>query len=523
MANIILFTDRSPLTHSIDENFYLFERYSRPAGAYKIASTLRKHGYSVIVVPNCLRLSLTSIKEFIRQNSKDLIWVGLSTTFLTVKSPFVNDYREIWKSTNDRYVDLSILKNEYYVQMSVPTLLAWGTDELKLISKFISLNYNAKLCLGGTWVSHVKNGSIDVDSAEVHIITGMSEDYTVEMTHALSKNQDIPYQLSSINGEVDFKRSVIDYTANDIINSDEWLTLEVSRGCAFKCAYCTYDHKGKADTTKYTQTLKDEILKNYEYWGVTKYHLLDDLYNDSDYKIKLLYDEVWSALPFQPEWISYLRLDLLWSNPESAEWIKASGCKLGSFGIETLHDQAGKKVGKGLGKTRILETLENLKNVWGNDVLVTALMIAGLPGEPYEHIVETMHWLKRTDLIHSYKYAPLWVTPPEHKPFALKQNSMSDDYEKYQLSWGPDGWVNNVGVNFKMVSDLVSTDDKNYVSKFFPVDLIEYPELRFLGHKHKDLVNRNLNTNILIDIKNQNYKINNLVEERLEKILKITD
>jgi hypothetical protein len=420
-------------------------------------------------------------------------------------------------------VDLSILKNEFYIQLSVPTVLAWGTDELKLISKFISSNFNAKLCLGGTWVTHVKNGGIDVDLAEIHVITGLSEDYTVEMTHSLSKNQNIPYQLASTNGEIDFKKSSIDYIASDQINQNEWLALEISRGCAFKCAYCTYDHKGKSDTTKYTQSLRSEIIRNYEQWGVTKYHLLDDLYNDSEYKIKLLYDEVWSKLPFQPEWISYLRLDLLWASPESAEWIKASGCKLGSFGIETLHDQAGKKVGKGLGKARILETLNNLKNSWGDDVIVNALMIAGLPGEPYEHIAETMTWIKETDLIHSYKYSALWVTPPEHKQFVLKQNGMSEDYEKYQLSWGPDGWKNNAGVTFKMASDLVSSDDKNYVSKFFPVDLIEYPELRRLGYAHTDLANKSFNTTIINNIKNQNYKINNLVEERLEKIIQTTD
>jgi hypothetical protein len=57
MANIILFTDRSPLTKELNGQNIQFERYSRPAGAYKIASVLRNKGYTVLVVPNCLRLS----------------------------------------------------------------------------------------------------------------------------------------------------------------------------------------------------------------------------------------------------------------------------------------------------------------------------------------------------------------------------------------------------------------------------------------------------------------------------------
>jgi radical SAM superfamily enzyme YgiQ (UPF0313 family) len=247
------------------------------------------------------------------------------------------------------------------------------------------------------------------------------------------------------------------------------------------------------------------------------------LYNDSEYKIKSLYDEVWSKLPFKPEWVSYLRLDLIWHTPDSAEWLKESGCRLGSFGIETLHDKAGKGVGKGLGKTRIIETLSHLKDVWKDDVLVNVLMIAGLPYEPYDHIVETMNWLRTSDLIHDYKYSALWVTPPEHKPFILQQNAMSTDYEKYQLNWGPDGWINNMGISFKMVSELVEQEDHDHLKSHFPVNLTEYPELRALGYQHDDLARKDFNTNIIKDIINQKYPINDLISERLENIIKKAD
>jgi len=523
MANIILFTDRTPLTQEIQDNQYQFERYSRPAGAYKVASTLREHGFSVVVVPNSLQLSLAGMKKFIEVNSKDLIWAGISTTFLTVRSSSIEDYRTLWKTSQSPTIDLSVLTNHHYIQTNIATELAWGTEELKLLSDYLKLQYQAKLILGGTWVSHIKNGFIDIDRANVAIVSGQSEDYIIELAQSLEQNMPIPFQLNDNTGDSKFKESTMSYTSNDYIDPNEWLTLEVSRGCAFKCSYCTFDHKGKADTTKYTKTLRDELIRNYEQWGVTRYHLLDDLYNDSDYKVKLLYDEVWSKLPFTPEWVSYLRLDLIWSSPESAKWIEASGCKLGAFGIETLHDEAGKRVGKGLGKARILETLEHLKDVWGDRVLVNALMIAGLPYEPYEHIVETMDWLHTTNLVHSYKYGALWVTPPEHKSFAIKQNAMSGDYEKYQLTWGPDGWINNVGVTFKQAAELVMQDGQSYFSNNFPVDLIEYPELRFMGYSHAQLADKEFNKQIISDIKEKKYNINELIQLRLSRILSTKD
>lgn len=523
MANIILFTDRTPLTQELQGTSYQLERYSRPAGAYKVASVLRAHGYSVVVVPNCLQMTFAGIKEFIDANAKDLIWVGISTTFLTVRSNAIEQYRETWRNSSSLLLDLGVLNNHHYIQTNIPTQLAWGTEEIRLISSYIDSAYQAKLILGGTWVSHIKNGSIDIDRANALVITGQNEDFIVSATGALKNKLPIPVQSIVDTGEANFKSSCMSYVDSDYIDPNEWLTLEVSRGCAFKCAYCTYDHKGKDDTTKHTKTLRDELIRNYEQWGVTKYHLLDDLYNDSDYKIKKLYDEVWSKLPFKPEWISYLRLDLIWSNPESAKWIEASGCKLGAFGIETLHDEAGKRVGKGLGKARILETLEHLKETWGNRVLVNALMIAGLPHEPYDHIVETMDWLHTTDLVHSYKYSALWVTPPEHKHFVLKQNTMSENYEKYNLTWGPEGWVNNMGVSFNAVCDLVIRDGTDYFNNYFPVDLIEYPELRFLGYTHDQLADRAFNKQIISDVVENKYDVNGLVAARLKRILSTRD
>lgn len=519
MANVILFTDRTPLTREFQDNHIQLERYSRPAGAYKIASTLRQQGYSVLVVPNCLRLTFHAIQEFINANSKDLLWIGISTTFFTVKSNAIDIYRQEWRESKNTYIDSTDLQTTTYIK-DTPTQLAWASDELSLLADFVKNKYEAHVLVGGSWVSHIKNGGLKVDHPNIHLVSGHAEDYVIAATQALNNKLEIPF---TPEGEKDFKGSQIIYTADDYIDANEWLALEISRGCAFKCAYCTYDHKGKTDTTKYTDSLREELIRNYEQFGVTHYQLVDDLYNDSDDKIKILYDEVWSRLPFKAEWISYLRLDLIWSNPDSARWLKESGCVLGSFGIETLHDQAGKFVGKGLGKKRIIETLEHLKQEWGDSVLINALMIAGLPHEPYEHIVETMDWLKTTDLVHSYRYSALWVTPPEHKPFVIKQNAMSDDYEKYQLSWGPDGWVNNVGVTFKQVAELVQRDDEEQFANHYLADVIEYPELRTIGYSHAELTDKTKNLKIVSDIVNNEYPINNMVSSRLAKILSKKD
>ena len=228
---------------------------------------------------------------------------------------------------------------------------------------------------------------------------------------------------------------IYNYKEYDYIEEDDWLLLEVSRGCAFNCAYCNYDRKSSFDSYRSPESLHSELIKNFELYGVTRYVLADDLYNDSKDKVRILYDKVWSKLPFKPEWTSYMRLDMFWSDPESAEIVKQSGARLGSFGIETLHNKAGSKVGKGLGKERILETLHRLKEVWKDEVLTFGFFITGLPDEPEESIIETTEWLAKTNLLYSHYSNPLWVTPPDHKRFVRTLNNISNNYDKFGIRW----------------------------------------------------------------------------------------
>jgi hypothetical protein len=189
-----------------------------------------------------------------------------------------------------------------------------------------------------------------------------------------------------------------------------------------------------------------------------------------------------------------MRLDLIWSDPESAEIIKASGAKIGSFGIETLHDRAGRKVGKGLGKERIIETLENLKKVWANDVLRHAFFIAGLPDEPKESIEATMAWTESTDLLYSVSWAPLWITPPDHKTFVLEQsmNAIDADNDKYGIEWiSTNNWINQQGVTFaeasKMCTDFYNNSTHS-CSHGIRITFTDYANLRTAGMTHDDIV-----------------------------------
>jgi hypothetical protein len=525
VANVILFTDRAPRKWHFKEQNYYSNFYVYPAGAYKIASVLRAKGYTVLVVPNSLNLSFKCIKRVIKNNSKDLLWVGISTTFMMLRSNNFQEYRQAWHSTDEDFIDINSLFTINTIWRESNELI-WSSNEINSLADYCKEEFQCPVLIGGSWVSNIKDGNLKNLKNNVHIITGFAEQVVADFTDQYSKDKSVepPYVHNNENyNNHDFKSSSIIWAPEDFVTPNTWLPLEVARGCAFNCAYCNYDRRSNFDSFKNPEILREELIRNYELYGTTSYMLVDDLYNDSKEKVRVLYDKVWSKLPFNPEWSSYMRLDMLWADPESADFIRASGARIGSFGIETLHDIAGRRVGKGLGKTRILETLTRLKEVWNDEVLVTAYFLAGLPFEPLDSIKSTMQWTLETDLLFTASWNPLWITPPEHFKIIEedKLHAISKDNEKFKITWPePDVWENDQGVRFDQLDILVKEVMDKIPTKF---TYAEYADLRTAGVTHYDIVNIKKDKKNLELIENNLHHVQTLTLERLKKIINLSD
>lgn len=492
MSHVILFNDNPPINIGVNKRPLYINYQTRAAGVYAIASFLRKHGYSVKVIDHISNITFAGIKKIIKDHSQDLLWIGLGTTFFNFKGTGLNDYRKVWAETQNLYFDNPIIdfacSTANTINFNTVTELIWSNHEINMIANWCKENYNIPVLIGGAWVSSIDNGNLHNLESNVYVIPGRSETVALEITKALSHNitADIPLFVSNDHFDnIEFKSHGYQWEDNDYINSTEWLPVEVSRGCAFNCAYCNYDRKSNFDNYKNPTTLREELIRNYEKFGVTKYILADDLYNDSKDKVRRLYDEVWSKLPFKPEWTSYMRLDMFWSDPESIEIVRASGARATSFGIETMHDLAGRKVGKGLGKQRIIETLTRIKKVWQDDIATQAYFIAGLPDEPEESILETIEWGRNTKLLDSIRWMPLWITPPDHKTFVLKTHQITDNNDKFGISWIDDHtWINKQGVTNSRANKLAAMGNSRYSVGGFGY----YVELRQFGWSHEKII-----------------------------------
>lgn len=332
----------------------------RTMGAYKIADMMRNVGWTVEVVDWLSRWSNNEVKEFVDSLS--------------------------------RKVDLFAISN------------LWMNDDL-VIDKisFLKENYpDAKFILGGPKPFQREFG---VDA----MLFGYAEHSLQPMLNWLFDNGPLPkgkfpdWAPNSLlidsnhhYSGLEIDKYDCDYHVNDFIESHEALTIEVTRGCRFKCKYCNYAFLGvKEDYSRSEDDLYNELMRNYERWGTTNYIICDDTFNDRDSKIEKLANAV-ERLPFEPNFSCFIRLDLVISRPQQIDLLTRARCWSHFYGIETFHPEAAKTIGKGMHPDKIKEGLLWIRKEFMNRIGVyrgTCGMIAGLPYEPVSSWHDSLKWL----------------------------------------------------------------------------------------------------------------------------------
>ena len=209
--------------------------------------------------------------------------------------------------------------------------------------------------------------------------------------------------------DFDFNSSTMCWTADDIVMPGETLPIELSRGCVFKCAFCNYRFNGKqtVDYIKPIETIKNELIYNWENYGITNYRILDDTFNDTEKKIDDMLAVV-RDLPFSPKFWAYIRLDLLAKHPHTLVKLYEMGLRAAHFGIETLDLRAGRTIGKGFDPEKQVEMIRHIRSSYGNNMYMIGSFIVGLPGESMHSIVSTQQRILQDEIpLDDVQYWPL--------------------------------------------------------------------------------------------------------------------
>ena len=437
----------------------------RYLGPYVLKHCLKKRGYTCQVIDYCQYYTaeelVDTIEKFIND---DTVCLAMSSTFwsrLSALKTFTHA-----RGTNNMPADLYIAVQT--IRQRYP---------------------NLKITAGGP---NVRNAS-DIEFIDC-IITGEGEDLFPELLdywtgHGPEPKKDVidgvAYYNHCITKIYDISLCDFAWDNNDCIVNGETLPMETARGCIFSCKFCAYPHLGKKkfDYLRSNEYIQQHLLDNYNNFGVSNYYIVDDTFNDSEYKINS-FVEITNSLPFKIGYVCYTRADLLWSFDGMAEKMLDSGL-LGTFiGLESLHPHTSQIVGKGWSGRHAKKYIPNLiHSVWQDRVKVQLGLIVGLPMEDRASLDQTSSWANEHDLNAIYI------------PLSLTKDIQARDYtsvfeknaEKYGYRFNELGeWENDIISNrqsVKVALRMNNNKNNNTVSSWYHMAMLG------LGYKHDELLN----------------------------------
>ena len=346
-----------------DTVFYVNHKTARPYGVYKIAHELRKAGYTVQVIahPNFLTEQdvETIFEKFV---GEETLVVGSSATFHSGYNPYA-------------FIDS----------------IYFPTARQRQIRKMLDrINPNTKMIFGGSSIGEEYLRSKDIDSVMLDVDTifvGYGDVTIIEYLNDLKENQQWP-TYTDRGSRLDIQNSTMSYTDEDCIQYGDQLGLETARGCIFKCAFCNFGLIGKEKGTyeRSTSLIVDELKRNWEEHGVFRYWVMDDTFNDTNYKLEAVAEaKEKSGVPL--DLTVFLRLDLQ-HRLKQTEMIKECGIKSIYYGIETLNPESAIAIGKGWHPDEQMAFVRELKEQHYHDNIKTfTTFIWGLPEDTKESVL----------------------------------------------------------------------------------------------------------------------------------------
>jgi radical SAM superfamily enzyme YgiQ (UPF0313 family) len=454
--------------------------YIRYIGPYKIAHWLRKHGYQAQVIDFAQYWTEETLykltKHFITPTTKV---IGISTTFLAAR-----DYT---------YADGTI----HNLPESVVNVVKRIKDEYP----------NIKFVLGG-YKSDLIDGQGIIDATVMSYTTAPDDiflEYLEHLTNGtppplgklifprLNVTTNTPRMLfdTARNPKYNIETDDFKFTKQDCILPQEPLPIDISRGCIFACRFCQYPHlgKGKLDYIRGMEYIEQEMLYNYENFGTQSYYVLDDTFNDTEIKMQAFYDMT-QRLPFKISYYSFLRADLIDRFPNTAHLLKESGLSGAYHGVESLHPEASKIVGKAWSGTRGKDFLPKLyHDIWNKEIAQHLNFIVGITKEPPSNIKNTIQWFEDNDM-HGIKFACLGLYGKDSKISDFTVLSEFDkNYEKYGYTFTDDqNWKNDFWTTDTAIS--VARQAQEYLSTRVRYGDWQVPTLEWYGYSRQEIMQR---------------------------------
>ena len=362
--------------------------FNRAQGAYRLASIIRNAGYTVSVVDGVGSLKASQIVDML-----DIV-LSSKTKLFCISTTFFSNF------STSVHTDSLVTTNP------VP----YNMDEWMNIINLVKRKTNAKIIVGGHKTNEFERDK-DIHSYIDHYVYGYADQTILKL---LSESPTVILHSDKIPSD-DFYNYETRYDVLDSFLPGESFTVEMQRGCMFKCSFCAYPMNGKQKSSyiKQAKVIVDELVYCYNQFGSTNFILNSDTFNDDIYYLEAFNDEL-AKTNIKFNFGINARLDLFYNDLPLIEVCKSIGVRSVLFGLESTNPFSLKEVGKGLPFDKVVTALYKCKDIWKDSVRMTGSYIIGLPYDTEENILKVGEFFSLDDCpLHSIEFDPLYVQNPK--------------------------------------------------------------------------------------------------------------
>lgn len=337
---------------------------------------LLRHGYEPVLVQN---YSLSKPEEMLREPP---LAVCISSTFL-----YLDDIRQI----ASRIKELSPRTPVIVGGILVKKILNAGPDLAPQTLRWLSGFY----------------GKVDAFVVETH-----GEETLISLLDAIKAGEgwsDIP-NLASFDGEgrlvftprlaerVSMDRTAIPWDEIPREYLRNTVSVTTSRGCWYRCRFCTYHRWFPEVEYKSLEVLRDELRRIRELGFVQHVRFADDNFTAKADRLRAVLEMmIREDLGFT--WSSYARATAL--TPGIVELMERSGCDLLVMGIESGSPTVLKNMDKRL---RPGQALKAIRMLGEHGIDSQGAFVIGYPGETPETFRETIDLINESGLNYYHPY-----------------------------------------------------------------------------------------------------------------------
>ena len=393
--------------------------FNRAQGAYRLASIVRDAGYKASVVDGVGTLTsrqIIDLLETVLSNQTKLFCI--STTFFSNFSTSLHS-------------DSLVTTNP----------IPYNMDQWMNIIDLVKRKTSAKIIVGGHKTNEFEQDK-HIHTYIDHYVYGYADNAILSLlSHTTKKILNSPIIESDSYFNFETK-----YNLMDSFLPGESFTVEMQRGCMFKCAFCAYPMNGKQKGTyiKQAKIVVDELMYCYEHFGSTNFILNSDTFNDSIDYLEAFNDEL-ARTNVKFNFGINARLDLFYNDKPLIEVCKSIGVRSALFGLESTNPFSLKEIGKGLPFDKVVATLFACKEIWKDSLRMTGSYIIGLPHDTEYNINKVMDFFSSDDCpLHSIEFDPLYVQNPQldlnpwKSEYSVNASKHGFTFDDSLLNWSND-------------------------------------------------------------------------------------